>query len=172
MALGNKEIMARNIKAQLEKKGINQTELCNILGFKPMTVSDWLNAKTYPRIDKIEMMAAFFGITKSELVEAQDADDKEASPSYALTPDESSLIDDYRTLNEVGKQKVREQIHDLKEIPRYTEVQILGHMASYNEDVPAHLLPNAAHERTDVEVTQEARDADEALLAEMRKKKN
>lgn len=33
------------------------------------TVSDWMHARTYPRIDKIEMMANYFGIEKSDLVE-------------------------------------------------------------------------------------------------------
>ena len=57
MALGNKEIMAKNIKKYMAIKGVNQTEMCNALGFKFMTLSDWLHAKTYPRIDKIELMA-------------------------------------------------------------------------------------------------------------------
>ena len=49
MALGNKEIMAKNIKKYMAIKGVNQTEMCNALGFKFMTLSDWLHAKTYPR---------------------------------------------------------------------------------------------------------------------------
>ncbi len=50
---------------------VTQTELCNTLGFKMPTFSDWVNAKTYPRIDKIELMANYFGISKSDLVEEQ-----------------------------------------------------------------------------------------------------
>ena len=67
--LGNKEIMAKNLRHYLELKGMNQTDFCNALGFKFMTVSDWINAKSYPRIDKIEMMANFFGISKADLIE-------------------------------------------------------------------------------------------------------
>lgn len=69
MALGNKEVMAKNIKRFMEEKNVNQTEMCQDLGFKFMTLSDWLHAKTYPRIDKIEMMAKYFGVTKADLVE-------------------------------------------------------------------------------------------------------
>lgn len=69
MSLGNKEVMARNIKRLMEIKGVNQTEMCKDLGFKFMTLSDWLHAKTYPRIDKIEIMARYFGVSKAELVE-------------------------------------------------------------------------------------------------------
>ena len=67
--LGNKEIMAANIKRFLEERNMSQTDLCNALALKQMTVSDWCNAKTYPRIDKIELMANFFGVSKADLVE-------------------------------------------------------------------------------------------------------
>lgn len=39
------------------------------MGFKYTTVLDWVNAKTYPRIDKIELMSRYFGVDKSDLVE-------------------------------------------------------------------------------------------------------
>lgn len=68
-SLGNKEIMARNIKHYLDLYEMTQTDLCEALGFKFMTVSDWVNAKSYPRIDKIEKMANFFKISKADLVE-------------------------------------------------------------------------------------------------------
>lgn len=69
MSLGNKEIMAKNIRYYMDKKGIDRQTLVADLGLKYMTVSDWINAKTYPRIDKIELMANYFGIKKSDLVE-------------------------------------------------------------------------------------------------------
>ena len=68
-ALGNKEIMARNIKRYMQKNGISRKDFCERLGFAYSTVTDWLNAEKYPRIDKIEMMANFFGISKADLVE-------------------------------------------------------------------------------------------------------
>ncbi len=68
-SLGNKEIMARNIKRLMEVKGKDRNEICNDLGFKYTTFTDWINANTYPRIDKIELMANYFGVTKADLVE-------------------------------------------------------------------------------------------------------
>ncbi|MFR1015258.1 LexA family protein [Veillonella sp.] len=70
--LGNKEIMASNIKYYMERHGIDRNKVCADLGFKYTTFTDWINAKTYPRIDKIEMMANYFGISKSDLVESKD----------------------------------------------------------------------------------------------------
>ena len=71
--LGNKAIMAKNIRLYMAKAGVNQTEICNTLGIKMPTFSDWVNAKTYPRIDKIELMANYFGISKADLVEEHTA---------------------------------------------------------------------------------------------------
>lgn len=68
-ALGNKQVMAQNIKMYMEDKGISRKEFCKRLGLAYSTVTDWLNAEKYPRIDKIEMMANFFGISKADLVE-------------------------------------------------------------------------------------------------------
>ncbi|ARE28491.2 helix-turn-helix domain-containing protein [Lactococcus lactis] len=67
--LGNKEIMSENIKRHLSKKSLNVKEFSEIMGFKYTTVLDWVNAKTYPRIDKIELMSRYFGVDKSDLVE-------------------------------------------------------------------------------------------------------
>lgn len=67
--LGNKQIMARNIQLYMKKNGVTATDICAMLKIPPATFSDWINAKTYPRIDKIEMLANYFGITKAELVE-------------------------------------------------------------------------------------------------------
>lgn len=72
--LGNKKIMAKNIRHYMAINNVTQTQVCNTLGFKMPTFSDWINAKTYPRIDKIELMANYFGITKADLVEEHTQD--------------------------------------------------------------------------------------------------
>ena len=51
-ALGNKEIMAKNIKRYMSLINVSQTELCNTLGIKMPTFSDWIHAKTYPELTK------------------------------------------------------------------------------------------------------------------------
>lgn len=67
--LGNKEIMAQNIRYFMDKVGKSRSDVCKDLNFSYTTFSDWVNAKKYPRIDKIEMMANYFDIAKSDLVE-------------------------------------------------------------------------------------------------------
>ncbi|ANT43441.1 immunity repressor Cl [Lactococcus phage 53801] len=70
--LGNLMVMAENIQYYLDKKGINSARLAEDLNIKYTTIRNWLQAKNYPRIDKIEMMANYFGIEKSDLVERRD----------------------------------------------------------------------------------------------------
>ena len=65
----NKEVMAENIKYFMAINRVNSADVCKALGFKQNTFSNWINAKIYPRIDKIEMMANYFGIKKADLVE-------------------------------------------------------------------------------------------------------
>lgn len=67
--MNNKEIMSKNIKYYLKRKNLNVKDFAEQLGFKYTTVLDWVNGNTYPRIDKIEKMAKYFGVNKSDLVE-------------------------------------------------------------------------------------------------------
>lgn len=68
-AIGNKQIFADNLSYYMKKKKVDRNQLCEDLGFKYSTVSEWLSAKKYPRIDSIEKMANYFGIVKSQLIE-------------------------------------------------------------------------------------------------------
>lgn len=78
--LGNKEIMGKNIKRHMKMNNVSRTQMSKALGVSYSTLSDWINAKMYPRIDKIEMMADYFGVNKSALVE----DVKEFSTIQAM----------------------------------------------------------------------------------------
>ena len=67
--LGNKEIMAKNIQYYMDLHNKSRNDMCEALGVKYTTFTDWVKGNAYPRIDKIELMANYFGIEKSDLVE-------------------------------------------------------------------------------------------------------
>lgn len=71
--LGNKEIMAKNIQFYMDKYGKSRQDMCDALGVKYTTLTDWVKGNSYPRIDKIELMANYFGISKSDLVEERNS---------------------------------------------------------------------------------------------------
>ena len=64
---------------------------------------------------------------------------------FTLRSDESRLLDNYNLLNETGKEKAQDSVHDLTEIKRYRK----------DNKVTSFPVLNAAHERTDIDVTDE-----------------
>ena len=74
--LGNKAVFSKNLQYYMDLHNINRYDLCAALGFKYSTVSEWLSAKKYPRIDKIEIMANYFDIQKSDLIERKKANSR------------------------------------------------------------------------------------------------
>ena len=71
--LGNKDVFAKNLKKYMQLNGKTRNEVCQALGLKYTTFADWINGKKYPRMDKIEMLANYFGIKKSDLIEDNDS---------------------------------------------------------------------------------------------------
>lgn len=95
----NKKIMARNIKKYLEMRSINSKQLAEYIGLPYSTVLSWVQGKTYPRIDKIELLCKYFGCQKSDLVE----DKSEVSVVYYQEPDLNEIIELYKGMNQQGK---------------------------------------------------------------------
>ena len=75
--IGNKETMSKNLKYYIECSGKDRRELADTWGFPYSTVTDWINGKKYPRIDRIEVMAEYFGILKSDLIEERTEEHRE-----------------------------------------------------------------------------------------------
>lgn len=65
----NKKIFAQNFNYYLTINGKNQNDIVRDFGITASTVSDWANGKKYPRVDKMQKLADYFGILKSDLTE-------------------------------------------------------------------------------------------------------
>ena len=70
-------IFSNNLKRYLELTGKSQKEVANAIGVQPSTFCDWLNLRTYPRVDKVQALANYFGIKKSDLVEEVSDEEEE-----------------------------------------------------------------------------------------------
>lgn len=75
----NKSILAKNIRYYMAQHGKSRNDLCKALDVKYTTLTDWVNGKSYPHMDKIERMARYFGVEKSDLV-----DDRSRIPADAI----------------------------------------------------------------------------------------
>lgn len=107
--IGNKEIFAKNLSYYLEQSGRDQREVAATVGVAPSTFNEWMKAKKYPRIDKIEMLANYFGILKSDLIE--EVSEEGYSPSEPqLTEGEKILLDLFNRVPEDQQQIVLQMI--------------------------------------------------------------
>ena len=99
--IGNKETFAKNLSYYLSISGKEQKEVANEIGVATSTFNDWTKGKKYPRIDKIERLANYFRIKKSDLIE----DKKTNAPDMKLTEGEELLLNLFRQIPE-DQQKV------------------------------------------------------------------
>ena len=134
MSLGNKQIMADNIKRLLSAKGLNPRQLAIALDFKYTTVNDWVNAKTYPRIDKIEMLANFFNVSKSDLVENKNEEMATTSPVQAiydqLTPPRQAKALTYLEKQLLEQNEEETKINEVSEVIQLYSYNYYDHPAS------------------------------------------
>ncbi len=107
-----KTVFSENLKRYMKRNKMNTADLANALSIPFSTVSDWVHGRKYPRMDKVQMVADFFGIMKSDLTEEpasyQPIEKEEALPTVSdeerldqelitrlcqLTPEELEKVD-------------------------------------------------------------------------------
>lgn len=64
---------SKNLLYYMKQKGLSGVEVSKIAGVSKQAVSAWCNGLKIPRMDKIELLANYFGIQKSDLIEEHDA---------------------------------------------------------------------------------------------------
>lgn len=137
--LGNKEIFAKNLQRYMSENNIDRRELSEKVNIPYSTLSDWINAKKYPRIDNIEILANYFNIDKSDLIE----------PSFMkphkvkLSEKEIELLKEHAKYREIAKNAekylaehpIREDMkplikHALRQMSNKTAVPLIGTIAA------------------------------------------
>lgn len=83
-----KKIFAKNLKYYMKLHNKNQADLINDLGFNKSSVSTWCNGTRLPRMDKVDILAKYFDINRSDLIEDKDTEHKQ---SYYLNPETSRI---------------------------------------------------------------------------------
>lgn len=91
----------------------------------------------------IEQMSSLFNVRPTELMCFED-EPVQKNKYIQLRPDESHLLGNYNLLNDNGKDKAQEYVEDLSDNPKYT----------------AEVWLNAAHQRTDTELSGTSHDDD------------
>ena len=118
--MDNKNIFASNLKRYMALNGKSRKDISEALGISYYTVTDWVKGKKYPRMDKVEMLAAYFGILKSDLIEEKTEEHREMQQKNSTLADItvrmrtdkefSSLIEGINQLNEVQLASVKQVV--------------------------------------------------------------
>lgn len=111
-----KEVFARNLRKYLEANNKQPVDIVNDLGVPFSTVSNWINGVKLPRMGKVELLAEYFGIQKSDLLE------EKADALYYLNDETRELAQflfdnpEYGTLFEASRKVRKEDIEFVKEL--------------------------------------------------------
>lgn len=95
--LGNKETFAKNLAYYVKCSGKDQRVIAEDIGVAPSTFNEWIKGKKYPRIDKIEILANYFCVLKSALIE-EHTEKKETPSKLELTEGERLLLELFRQI--------------------------------------------------------------------------
>lgn len=155
MKVENKEIFANNLSFYMEQKGVDRNTLCADLDLKYTTVRDWLKGITYPRIGKIELLANYFNINKSDLIEnkistAQPSDsllEEITNTARKLSPENKKIVlrtsedllkeqnEDKTKVNEVSENIIRLDDYRQTTYRRVTGVVSAGSGSIQDDDL-------------------------------------
>lgn len=126
--LGNKEIFAKNLNYYMNINNKDRNDVARDLDLPYTTITGWCKAEFYPRIDKIQLLANYFGIQKSDLVEQKSLNSTSLSnEEYFIETKirygKSAIehLENYYKLNELGKQTADIYVEGLTEVPKFTE---------------------------------------------------
>ena len=113
--MDNKNVFASNLKRYMEVKGKSRNDISEALGISYFTVSDWVNGKKYPRMDKVEMLANYFDIQKSDLIELKEENNSPEEP--VLTEGEKLWMELYNRLSDETREVFINMIDSFDKIP-------------------------------------------------------
>lgn len=69
-----KIIFATNLKHLIDKSEKTQKEVATAIGVSPQTLNTWLQRIALPRMEKIQLLADYFGISKTDLLDPKDTE--------------------------------------------------------------------------------------------------
>ena len=83
-----KTVIAKNINRLLAEKGMNQRELAQLLGVSAAAVSSWCCGMKAPRVDKVDAMAALFGVDRTDfyMEDGRGGNRSEVPPGFEPMP--------------------------------------------------------------------------------------
>lgn len=111
-----KMIFTNNLNHYIAQSKLTQKKIAESIGVSPQTLNTWCQGIAIPRMKKIQALADFFKINKSDLIEDRNSF---SVPADGYTKEELELISVYRSLNDDGRAFVDHIKELLKTSPKY-----------------------------------------------------
>lgn len=64
-------IFSNNLRRIMSERDLKQVEVAEAIGVSPQTFNTWISGKAIPRMGKVQLLADYFGIPKSFLMDEQ-----------------------------------------------------------------------------------------------------
>lgn len=115
-----RKIFSKNLNYYMELNRKSQSDLVNDLGFNKSAVSTWCNGTRLPRMDKVDILAKYFHIQRSDLIEEKSTRDDDAK--YYFSDDARDLAEfmfknpEYKVLFDASRKVKKEDIGFVKEM--------------------------------------------------------
>ena len=113
-------IFSKNLSYYMNKYDITQAVLAKKIGVSPATISNWCNGIKLPRMDKVDALANYFGIRRSDLMVEKNEHPEE--PTYYLDEDAREAAEflhknpDYKVLFDASRKVKKEDIEFVKQM--------------------------------------------------------
>lgn len=113
-----KEIFGKNLSKYVELSGKEQKEVAKDLGYAATTFNTWCVGKVIPSMGKVQKIADYFGIGKSDLLDNRHSEENIQLDYELLTnKDYRCLIEKYSHLNLTEKEHLKKYLDFLLSNP-------------------------------------------------------
>ncbi|WP_059361901.1 helix-turn-helix domain-containing protein [Veillonella tobetsuensis] len=107
-----KKVFAKNLSNLLARNKKTQADLVADLRLNKSTISTWVNGTKMPRMNKIEQLANYFGVEKSDLIEDKSDTDEQYYNDSSVSEYAQAIKDnpDLRILFDASKDMSKSDI--------------------------------------------------------------
>lgn len=158
------------LKEGRTKAKLKQSEVAKMIGIKGNTLSNYENGVSEPDIDTFCALCDIYNIDPSNILNEAYGLGVQGE-NFKVKPSEIEMLKKYRALDPHGKEMVdftllkewerSKEVHKVESAPLYSYQPAQGAMVAENS---ASYGISAAHERTDIEVTDEMRKHDDNIM--------
>ena len=105
-----RDIFSTNLLNAIRRSGQQQIDVAKAIGVSQQTFNSWCRGIALPRIGKIEKLAQYFKIQKTDLLDPPSSRSPAAAPP---SPEQADLLEKYDALSDTGRELLLSRADEL-----------------------------------------------------------